>query len=1177
MADIREKFSLPIDEEFVLSDYPTLNHMIEYINKMTGGVATVVATPVVAAVEAIPQPQPVAQVSKPEAADDSSSLDLDTSQITPLVVEVVVGHTGYPADFIELDQDLEGELGIDTVKQAEIMADIREKFSLPVDDNFVLSDYPTLNHMIAYIGKMTGGAATVVATPVVAAIEAIPQPVEEEVEVTPAPTLPSAGSADIEEKLVEVVVKHTGYPADFIEMDQDLEGELGIDTVKQAEIMGEIRDIFSLPVDDEFVLSDHPTLNHFSAYIVKMIGGESVTESVVSDAQPQKVEQATVVHTSSDIVSGARRWQIEIEECPGTSQPISLDGTVVITVDGWGISEAFAQRMEQRGLNTVLVGFESAIRDMSTQQESGRTVYRCDPENSQHLEDVCEQLNQHNITAIVHMAPMKLASESWADDTCPSSQIAMSAHGFFSLLKGLDSKLAGQSTGIVASVTAMDGRHGNLGERFNSLQSAATGVTKSYSFEQPHLRCRAFDLHPELILQSQQAAQIIDDDLFGLGGDIEIGIDRDTRRWTLVAFAEDLESQREPLTSKDTWIVSGGGSGVTAASVIGVSKASTDAGAHFVLLGRSSLIEECQSWIGWSQQQLNEEKMALRQTMTDASESDKITMVEWEKEWQNYTRSLDIYNTIQQITETGNTAQYCSVDVTDAEGLAEIGANLGKKITGILHGAGLEDSKLVADKSNDIFNNVVRVKVDGWRALLGAVHASGSENPTFACCFTSVAGRFGNGGQTDYAAANCVLDSEMTRLTASGTCRAVAIGWTGWRDVGMATRGSIEAVFEAAGIETLSVEDGVSIFVDEALAGGKRRVIGCGSLGIMDRFDVFRDAPLRLPANMAALIANPTRFPFIDKVNKVDEGQTLTTQSTLSAADHPFLVDHAIEGVPYHPGVMAMEMFAENALLLRPQTCLAGFEDVQFGLPVKLLKGELTVRVESVLERQDDQLSWVKCRLVSDLTNSKGEVFGETEHHQATVRLVEKCDDICPFLEAEVGMIPTIGTPPMGELMHTPAFIYLRYFHGPRFQSHGGVIRGVGDESMPGIDGIALMRHQLPNSEQWTIETEGESILLEALPMLIEAGFQNAGLVAMESENFSSLPVGIEWTCNLRVPEKDEVLRLRSIRTAVEDAGVTVHDVVVVGDDDAPVLALRGLRLKAMAPVPDYQQFTLPR
>ena len=125
------------------------------------------------------------------------------------------------------------------------------------------------------------------------------------------------------------------------------------------------------------------------------------------------------------------------------------------------------------------------------------------------------------------------------------------------------------------------------------------------------------------------------------------------------------------------------------------------------------------------------------------------------------------------------------------------------------------------------------------------------------------------------------------------------------------------------------------------------------------------------------------------------------------------------------------------------------------------------------------------------------------------------------------------------------------------------------------MDGIALMRHQLPATDQFEMETKGEEVLLEALPMLIEAGFQNAGLVAMETEGFSSLPVGIEWSSSLRVPETDEKLRLRSVKTATEDAGVTVHDVVIVGDDDAPVLSLKGLRLKAMAPVDSDQYHPL--
>jgi len=121
------------------------------------------------------------------------------------------------------------------------------------------------------------------------------------------------------------------------------------------------------------------------------------------------------------------------------------------------------------------------------------------------------------------------------------------------------------------------------------------------------------------------------------------------------------------------------------------------------------------------------------------------------------------------------------------------------------------------------------------------------------------------------------------------------------------------------------------------------------------------------------------------------------------------------------------------------------------------------------------------------------------------------------------------------------------------------------------------MRHQLPQTDQFASESEGEKVLLESLPMLIEAGFQNAGLVAMETLGFSSLPVGITWSTMLRVPEQHETLRLRSVQTSAKDDGVTVHDVLVVGDDDAPVLALKGLELKAMAQVDEGQRFSLDR
>ena len=1192
MAEIRSRFGLPVDEDFVLADYPTLNHMIGYIDKMSGGTSTVaqaVVSPVVAAVEIVQDI--VTDVVEEVAQAKPQAMSVSDDDLVQTVIEVVVEHTGYPADFIELDQDLEGELGIDTVKQAEIMAEIRSKFSLPVDEDFVLSDYPTLNHMIAYIHQMTGNA-TEPATPSVAeqvADETSMPPEMDQPEIVSVPVTEMAGNVDIQSKLIDVVVKHTGYPADFIEMDQDLEGELGIDTVKQAEIMAEVRDIFQLPVDEDFILGDHPTLNHFTAYIIKMQGGpiqEPLASQQIDTVDlPEQLEMpeqgkssnASISSQSTVNPSGCRRWQVEVEECLGLDEQLALSGTVVVTDDGWGIAEELCTLLEARGLAAIRVGFESEIRDMSIQVEGTRTVLRADPANVEHIALVGQELNKSKISGVIHLAALKLAGVEWEEDTYPSSQISLAAHGWFALLKQLDGQLSTINSGIVASVTTLDGRHGNKGELFNSIQCSASGVTKSYSFEQPHLRTRALDLHPEIVLDAVHAAEIIDHDLFSIGGDVEIGIDRDGRRWSLVAFDEQLEREREPLGKKDTWLVSGGGSGVTAASIIGVAAASTDANAHFIILGRSTLIEEAQTWIDWSEEQLSDRKMQLREAMVALSEDGKITMVEWNKEWQKYTRSRDVFITLDKIEKTGNKARYYSIDVMDLPAMIELGSNLKRKITGVVHGAGLEDSKLVADKSHEIFDRVVRVKLDGWKSLMSAIEASGTKALKFAACFTSVAGRFGNGGQTDYAAANSVLDAEMARLSASGECRAVAIGWTGWQDVGMATRGSIEAVFAAAGIETLDVATGVEIFVNEALCGGKRRVLGCGSLGLMDRFDSFREAPLRLPGQMAAIIADPARFPLIDKVLSLDEENNIVTQTTLSIEVHPFLVDHAIEGVPYHPGVMAMEMFAENALLLKPSTCLAGFEDVSFGLPVKLLKEHLTVRIEANHERQENNVHWVRCKLVSDLTNSKGEIFGQRDHHSALVRLVEKSDDLSEFLHREVASMPELGVPPLDELQLMPSFIYQRYFHGPRFQSHGGIIRGVGDESVPGADGIALMRNQLPITEQFFAEAEGGKVLLEALPMLIEAGFQNAGFVAMESEGFSSLPVGIEWSTTLRVPERNEVLRMRSLRVGIEEAGITVHNVVIIGDDDAPVLAMKGLRLKSMAPVPEQQRFMLER
>ena len=95
--------------------------------------------------------------------------------------------------------------------------------------------------------------------------------------------------------------------------------------------------------------------------------------------------------------------------------------------------------------------------------------------------------------------------------------------------------------------------------------------------------------------------------------------------------------------------------------------------------------------------------------------------------------------------------------------------------------------------------------------------------------------------------------------------------------------------------------------------------------------------------------------------------------------------------------------------------------------------------------------------------------------------------------------------------------------------------------------------------------------------MLIEACFQNAGLVAMEVDGISSLPIGIEECEILKVPATRDELRVRSYRRGEEDGGVTVHDAMIFDRNQKPIVSLKGLRLKGMAPVPKNLRFGLKR
>ena len=172
-----------------------------------------------------------------------------------------------------------------------------------------------------------------------------------------------------------------------------------------------------------------------------------------------------------------------------------------------------------------------------------------------------------------------------------------------------------------------------------------------------------------------------------------------------------------------------------------------------------------------------------------------------EKELAALERAQAARNAIDAVRAAGGTAHYFSVNLTDADGCRQshrAGARSAADASTCCCTPPASDrSHFLPDKDPREFDLVFDVKSDGWFNLL---HAIGDMPLGATVAFSSIAGRFGNGGQTDYSSANdllCKIASSF-RTTRPAT-RGIAIDWTAWGGIGMATRGSIPKVMESGG------------------------------------------------------------------------------------------------------------------------------------------------------------------------------------------------------------------------------------------------------------------------------------------------------------------------------------------------------------------------------------------
>ena len=214
------------------------------------------------------------------------------------VLALVAEKTGYPMDMLALDLDLEADLGVDTVKQAEMFAAIREIYNIPRDENVKLRDYPTLAHVIRFVHERTPGLAT----------PAAPSPAPKVKEETKPPVQVSAQDVagdSVKERILALVVEKTGYPKDMLDLDLDLEADLGVDTVKQAEMFAAIREIYNIPRDENRKLRDYPTLAHVIRFVFEnrpdLAGAPSTPPAIGKRSAPVPAPVSAQVVTDTSI------------------------------------------------------------------------------------------------------------------------------------------------------------------------------------------------------------------------------------------------------------------------------------------------------------------------------------------------------------------------------------------------------------------------------------------------------------------------------------------------------------------------------------------------------------------------------------------------------------------------------------------------------------------------------------------------------------------------------------------------------------------------------------------------------------------------------------------------------------------------------------------------------------
>jgi acyl transferase domain-containing protein/acyl carrier protein/NAD(P)-dependent dehydrogenase (short-subunit alcohol dehydrogenase family) len=789
----------------------------------------------------------------PELAPARVSVSSTTqAPVLPTLVAIVAEKTGYPAETIDANMDLEADLGIDSIKRVEILSAVAEQ--LPGAPKVKPEHLGTLRTLKSIADYLSQGMSAAPATPELAPARV---PVTD---ASQAPVLPT---------LLAIVAEKTGYPAETIDANMDLEADLGIDSIKRVEILSAVAEkLPGAPKVKPEHLGTLRTLKSIADYLSQGMSAPvpAPAESPVIAAPAVSEEPGVLVRSVPELIPVGPRDAFALDK--------SL--TIAITKDS-GLDQALARELRAKGLKAEVVALDDP---RSLPAELGALV----------------------LVAPTHPAakgcPWTAESEAWLKKAFLMTQAAGR------LMAARDGR------GLVLSVTRLDGALGFDGPDQDPAFGGISGLMKTAAREWTRTACRAIDIDPALPLDA--SAKLLVKEL-GFEGPVETALNETGARTVNLVERAVPSSGRDPLKPGDAVIVTGGARGVTAEAALALAR---EFKPRLVLVGRSPLPSD-------EPAHLNAAKTEADLRRAIAAEGKGLSPKDIGAKAKELLAGREIRETLKRLADAGAEVRYRAVDVRDAKAVAALVAETQAAygpIRGIVHGAGVLADKLIVEKTAANLDAVLDTKLSGLRHLLDAVKTS---ELRLLALFSSSTARYGRIGQSDYAVANEVLNKAAQTLSRRLTaCRVVAIGWGPW-DGGMVDA-SLKKMFAAEGVGVIGLTDGGRQLAAEArAAGGPAETVVIAAL----------------PGTKASL---PIAF-----------------ERDLSLDSHPFLASHVVNGRAVVPLAASAEWLAHGALHAHPGLAFVGFDDLRVTKALAVAAGKavtMTVRA-GALEKRDGLLS----------------------------------------------------------------------------------------------------------------------------------------------------------------------------------------------------------------------------